>query len=312
MQQSPRKPAASLRALLTGAIDYAGLFPPASLPLEPSLRNYAEYLGSAEAWMLGGFVLPTEQFSAAEQHLDLFDEQHPLRVSALGARTKSSDEFTNALANAAREIARLSRAHRQRISIHQLEMPLPPDFDEKLFVAVHSLLDPLNLQIFWEAPATDAERTIHLLAAHNASRAGKPFGFKLRTGGVTADAFPTSMQIAQALVAAATSEVPIKFTAGLHHPVRMFRGEVQTKMHGFLNVLGGGVLSVEERWIPEQAARMLDDEDAHCFHFTDRCFSWRDKEVRTERVAEHRRLITSLGSCSFDEPREDLRALGLL
>ena len=31
---------ASLRALLEGILDYAGLFPPAQLPLEPAFRNY--------------------------------------------------------------------------------------------------------------------------------------------------------------------------------------------------------------------------------------------------------------------------------
>jgi len=63
-----------------------------------------------------------------------------------------------------------------------------------------------------------------------------PFGYKLHTGGVKAEAF-TSAQIAKALVLPAEHQVPIKFTAGLHHPLRQWRDEVQTKMHGFLNVL---------------------------------------------------------------------------
>src|SRR4051794_41596147 len=68
--------AASLRALLAATVDYAGLFPPATLALEPALGNYAEYLRSDDAWMLGAFVLPVEQFSAAEGHLDLFSSSH--------------------------------------------------------------------------------------------------------------------------------------------------------------------------------------------------------------------------------------------
>jgi len=35
---------ASLRALLDQAIDYAGMFPPCALALEPALRNQASYV----------------------------------------------------------------------------------------------------------------------------------------------------------------------------------------------------------------------------------------------------------------------------
>ena len=124
-----------------------------------------------------------------------------------------------------------------------------------------------NLPVFWEAPPERAEQTIALLAEHNSDKEAATFGYKLRTGGVTADAFPTSAQIARALVRPATHQVPIKFTAGLHHPIRQFRDEVKTKMHGFLNVLGAAVLAAEHQWDAEQAAMMLEDEDAGSFLF---------------------------------------------
>ena len=63
---------ASLRALLDRAIDYAGMFPPCDLPLEPALQNQASYVRSPEAWMLNGFVLPVEQFDA-ELHFQRLD-----------------------------------------------------------------------------------------------------------------------------------------------------------------------------------------------------------------------------------------------
>jgi hypothetical protein len=304
-------PAASLRALLTGAIDYAGLFPPATLPLEESLRNYAEYARSPDAWMLGAFVLPVEQFAAAEQHLHFFDEEHPLRVSALGRRSASIDDFTDALAGHAGAIAEWQQQG-GRILIAQLEMPLPQQFDDKLFIAIRSLIDPLKLQAFWEAPADEAERAIAALAAHNATRPTEPLGFKLRTGGVTADAFPDTEKVARALVAGAKSRVPIKFTAGLHHPVRTFREEVKAEMHGFLNVFGAGVLASENRWHEDETRRVLEEENPRCFVFSDRSMTWRDDEIGTHRITAARRMITSFGSCSFNEPREDLRALNLL
>ncbi len=65
---------------------------------------------------------------------------------------------------------------------------------------------------------------------------------KLRTGGLTADAFPTPGALAAGIAAAHAARVPFKATAGLHHPVRMYRDEVGGVMHGFLNVFGGACL----------------------------------------------------------------------
>jgi hypothetical protein len=134
----------------------------------------------------------------------------------------------------------------------------------------------------------------------------------LRTGGVIADAFPTSAQIASALVTPATHQLPVKFTAGLHHPLRQFREEVKTKMHGFLNVLGAAALTAEHQWTAHQTSMMLEDENADSFSFTDDFFMWREWKISIERLQYRRNFVASFGSCSFDEPREDLRALGFL
>jgi hypothetical protein len=152
---------------------------------------------------------------------------------------------------------------------------------------------------------------IGLLAKANAGRKFA-LGYKLRTGGVTADAFPTCEQIASALVAAARNRVPIKFTAGLHHPVRQFRDEVKTKMHGFLNVLGAGVLAAEHGWDVPTAAQMLEDEEPGSFLFEHDRFAWRQWKIGADAIQSRRELVTSFGSCSFDEPLEDLRELHLL
>jgi len=57
---------------------------------------------------------------------------------------------------------------------------------------------------------------------------------------------------------------------------------------------------------------MLEDEDPQSFVFDGDTFSWRDWKISAESIQSRRELVTSFGSCSFDEPREDLRALGLL
>jgi hypothetical protein len=300
----------SLRALLNQAIDYAGMFPPCSLGLEPALRNQASYVRSPEAWMLNGFVLPVEQFDAARQLLSDFDPQHPLRVATLGPKTAKADAFLDGLGKAETAIRSFSRSDVDLVSVSHLEMFLPDDVDFASIKEARSIAG--ELPVFWEAPPERAEQAIAVIARHNPDEGKATFGYKLRTGGVTADAFPTSEQIACALVTAAKHELPIKFTAGLHHPIRQFRDEVKTKMHGFLNVLGGAVLAVEHHWEADQAVTMLEDEDPRSFSFTDDFFAWRDWKIDTERLKYRRKFVKSFGSCSFDEPRDDLRALGFL
>ena len=302
--------AASLKALLAHSVDYAGMFPPCSLGLEPALRNQAEYVRSPDAWMLGAFVLSIEQFNATKQLLSQFDVQHPLRVAALGPKTASADAFLDALADADTAIRSLSRHNVDLASISHLEMFLPHDVDVASLKEARSILG--DLPVFWEASSDRAEQTIALLAEFNSDADSATFGFKLRTGGVTADAFPTSMQITRALVTPATHQLPIKFTAGLHHPLRQYRGEVQTKMHGFLNVLGAAALAAEHRWDTNQTAIMLEDESVDSFSFSDDFFAWREWRIDTNRLQYRRRFVVSFGSCSFDEPRDDLRALNLL
>src|SRR4029077_8048262 len=228
--------AASLRALLTRAIDYAGMFPPCSVELEPALKNQAEYVRAPDSWMLSAFVLPVAKFGDAARFVSQFDKHHPLRVSALGAKTENAAQFQTELGNAVEAIGSFQKAHVDLVSVGQLEMVLPKDIDVAKLAQVAARLADLKVQAYWETPAESAEQTIALLA-----RAKQPsFGYKLRTGGVTADAFPSSVQIARAILASTKHHVPMKFTAGLHHPIRQFRDEVKTEMHGFLNVLGAG------------------------------------------------------------------------
>lgn len=302
--------AASLRALLAHSIDYAGMFPPCQLELEPALKNQARYLRSADAWMLSTFVLPVQQFGAAKQLLGEFDLLHPLRVSALGPKTENAAAFRDALAKTDSSIRSLSAHNVDLVSVAQLEMFLPHDVDAQLLTEAGSILG--TLPTFWETPPDRAEQTIRLIAELDSNADSPIFGYKLRAGGVTADAFPSSSQVAEALVIPATHQVPIKFTAGLHHPLRQYRDEVQTKMHGFLNVLGAAVLAAEHKWDVRQTARMLEDESPKSFSFTDEFFGWRDWTIETKRLRDRRRFVTSFGSCSFDEPQDDLRTLGLL
>ena len=79
------------RALLSEIVDYAGLFPPAQLPLEKAVREYAAHLGEEKAWMLGRFIIPAQRLEELEPHLVIFSE--PLRIIVLGKGGRSEDEY---------------------------------------------------------------------------------------------------------------------------------------------------------------------------------------------------------------------------
>src|SRR6266446_1378310 len=188
-------PTASLRALLEHAIDYAGLFPPSNLTLEPALRNHGAYVRTDDRWMLGTFVLPITKLEAASALLAQFDREHPLQISALGPKTQNAADFAGAVETAAAAIAKFSAAQADVAPITQLEMPLPPGSPAESLGKIPAAFAELNLKLFWEAPADAAAETIAALRDSGA-------GFKLRTGGVRADAFPTSARVARDLVAA--------------------------------------------------------------------------------------------------------------
>jgi hypothetical protein len=60
--------ARSAKALLSGLIDYAGLFPPAGLSMGEAVRNYTRYREGEHAWMLGKFVVPqVRQYEVPEE-----------------------------------------------------------------------------------------------------------------------------------------------------------------------------------------------------------------------------------------------------
>jgi hypothetical protein len=135
---------------------------------------------------------------------------------------------------------------------------------------------------------------------------------KIRTGGITIDAFPAIGSVAEFLRACRAKGVAFKATAGLHHPLRCLKpltyepnAPVGT-MHGFLNVFLAAALL-------DHADEILAETDAHAFAFDDDGASWRGNRVTVENIESMRKTFAiSFGSCSFEEPIGDLRDLGLL
>jgi hypothetical protein len=197
--------------------------------------------------------------------------------------------------------------------------PLLRDYwHTKLLRAEPSLVGLANTAIFVEAPMGNhwlarLSAAIEAIAEFNTKASGRRLGFKLRCGGLEASAFPATEQVALALALCREMDVPFKATAGLHHPIRRFDASAQTTMHGFINVFGAGILLNASGLGLQPLFHILDDEDPSSFHFDASGFRWRDASVATGDIVTQRgRSMISFGSCSFDEPRDDLRALGWL
>jgi hypothetical protein len=307
----------SVRALLRCLIDYAGLFPPAQLPLEAAIRNYVRYRAEPEAWMLDRFVIPAARLGELEAFPDVFSEgRWPIGFSILsrGGNTLAAIEES---VRADLDVMAVFRSkHGKRVFFDSYEIKLPPGEASALTrPALRSVtktvgLGQPGLQTFYEPPLGTDWHLVGPVLAENLK--GTSAGVKLRCGGLEPAAVPAAEQVACALTACRDHGVMLKCTAGLHHPIRHIDSGLQTKMHGFLNVYGAGVLAHALQLSEGQLCEIIDDEDASHFVFDEAGFGWKQYRAPTENIVKARRWLWSFGSCSFDEPRDDLRAMGIL
>jgi hypothetical protein len=141
---------------------------------------------------------------------------------------------------------------------------------------------------------------------------------KVRTGGLTPDAIPSSEALANFLAEAAARRIAFKATAGLHHPIRSVRpltyagDSPSATMHGFVNVFVAAAFAWQGA--PRDVLRdVLNDADATAFEFMAGELRWRGRSLALDEVQSARRdFAHSFGSCSFTEPVADLRLLGWL
>lgn len=288
----------ALRALMAGVVDYAGLFPPAALDMPRAVANYAEYLASPDAWALGRFVVPVARLGElADAKRALVAVGAPWQLAALAGSDLAADVERIGAFNAGHRDAVVDTIESRMASAEEIARLAPLARGYDLFVEVPVAGDPLPL----------------LRAVRDAGAKAK-----IRTGGVTADAFPTSEQVARFLAACVSLGVPCKATAGLHHPIRAayrltYAPDAPSgTMFGFLNVfLAAAFLRAGAS--EGEARAILSATDPADFAFDDGGVAWRGRRLTTEALREARSDVAlSFGSCSFREPIDDLQALELL
>jgi len=298
MKEAGNKPAESLRVLLRDLIDYAGLFPPAGLDMKMAVANYARYLNGEYAWMLGRFVLPASRLGEFEDAMP-HGELSPWPLSVLvGPKLDQDIAALEAFAPRCGKFAFIDSV--------ETKVASPADIEK-----ARHLIGPATIT-YYETPLTpELPSLLDAIKAVN-GRA------KIRTGGVTSDAFPSSSQIATFIVECAKRDLPFKATAGLHHPLRCVKpltyepNAPTGTMHGFLNVFLAAELARSGGAV-EQLTEMLNDNDPSRVRFNDEAAHWHDHRFPTSDIESTRRnFAISFGSCSFEEPIADLKALNLL
>ncbi len=151
---------------------------------------------------------------------------------------------------------------------------------------------------------TAADRAKILTGISERRRDGQRVIAKFRTGGTSADAFPSEHDVAAVIVDAARVAVPLKFTAGLHHAVRFTDASTGLEQHGFLNLLIAVARSCQGA-DPTSVLAAVAERDTETVASEVR--SWSPPDAGRVREA-----FVSFGCCGLEEPVSDLVRLGLL
>jgi hypothetical protein len=307
---------ASQRAFLSDMLDYAGLFPPAQLPLDAAIGNYLRYRGAVDSWLLARFICPAARLHELQPYVQQHvKSQSPLRLSALGRGGSGPGPFLDNLEGDLQAIAHCRDELGPAVAVECVEARLPGnglEDPERLLAMVTDAFAARGLAAlprFYELPAT---ADWHRIAGALAGLSGLA-GLKLRCGGPDSAAIPSVAQVATAIGAGLATHVPLKFTAGLHQPMRHLDPALGMHTHGFLNLFAAGILGAAGGLEHDELMDVIAEEDRQQFRFTNDLFAWRAAEVTVREISHARqRHVISFGSCSFDEPRAGLRELGYI
>lgn len=297
------------RALLGSLIDHAALFPPASMTVNAAVAEDREARGGAYGWMLARFVCPASLLEEVRDGFGGWAETPSLSVVLDGVGQTDEASWSEALEADTQAVAAALEAGAPVTAV-ELRLPSPRPGSAAL-VAAQAVLRPLRAEVYLELLPGEGWRNNVPAAIGAAAAIGARA--KLRCGGETAAAVPPVELVALALASCRDSGVVLKATAGLHHPVRHTDEATGITMHGFLNLLAAAALGAAHNLRPSGLESVLAEEDPGAFDITREELRVDGQRASGEEIAAARRhLFASYGSCSWREPVEDLRELGVI
>lgn len=275
---APGAAPAGIAAALASALDYAGLFPPATLALADALANYRRYAASPGRWALGRFVVPVARLEAMEQAAPA-PGILPAAIAAIG-----SDDF----ALDRRALAAYNARHLAQSAIESYEARA----GSRQAIALCREA-AAGLEAYCEIAPNHPELEALLEAVAEAGCRAK-----LRTGGITAAAIPSPDQVVRFLAICCRLRLPFKCTAGLHHalrgrhPLTYAPDAPVAVMHGYLNVMRAASALLDGA-TPAAARELLLASEPVTLGLA----AW-----TPDQIARTRALFTGFGTCSFEEP----------
>lgn len=291
------------RVALGGLIDYAGLFPPTELGMAESAAEYRAARTGGESWIVERFLCPVERLEelAAVLAPTMTRGEAPWRLSAIAGGGHLDTDVA--------AIKAFDAEMRGGASVELVETKAPSG---DLADWASRAAEMLDRMVFFEIPwRSDLSTAFDALVAAR-ERTGRMLGAKLRTGGLAAEDFPSPEVVAAFLAGCRDRSLPMKATAGLHHPVRHVDPATGFTQHGFLNLLVGSAFAVRGEDVATLTAVVADD-DPTAFAFDRSGIRWQGQVVGVADLQATRRgLFIAYGSCSFDDPVEDLTGLGVL
>jgi hypothetical protein len=258
--------------------------------------------------MLGRFVVPVPrlgEFEAAAFDFLPPSAEEPWRLAALVTDADVDRDAARVLAFNARHA---SRGGAGAAVVDTLELTASSVFD--IGRIGHAVAD--SFRVFVEVPVTgDPTDLIDAMLAHGLRA-------KIRTGGVTRGAFPAAADVVRFVAACIDRGVSFKATAGLHHALRgdyplTYDADAERgPMYGFLNLLLAAAFLRAGLPVGD-AGVLLQERHATTLSFDEDGVTWRDTRITTPALAAVREhAVTSIGSCSFEEPLAELRAMKLI
>ena len=268
----------SINGLALSLIDDAAVFPPGNASLPHAVTRYYERSETNKQESVGPLLVPA---SAVDTLRTLADPVRVLDVAMIG------DTGLEGLV-----AARDALEHDAWINVQHVELRVPPNGETG--ESVQSLLDALAFTVpaYIELPVAEARAGLAVLAADGAERA------KFRTGPYEV---PSPEHLAAAIGAAVRLRVPFKLTGGLHHALPTHDRESDRQHHGLLNVLAATAAATAGAEDTDLAGLLRSDDADGLLD-----------QLRTVDAGVIRRHFTSFGSCTIDEPYQELVRYGVV
>lgn len=281
--------------------DDAALFPPGNAPMPVAVAEHRIHRTAPYADLVGPLLCPASRLD--ELLVEVGDEEPPVAVGLIGDRGPAhlAEAATAALTD-------------PRVVLVQLECPIPAGQKDQEVVppAVGLAFDLLAVDpahrtdCFVEVPRRHGWLAVPS-ALGGMGDADRVVGAKLRTGGTSADAFPSDRELADFVAAATRADRPFKLTAGLHHAVRHTDPATGFEHHGYLNVLAAVVAAVDPATAGADPVDLIAERDPEPLRALVAAAL-----DRPDRAGRARARFRSYGTCSIAEPLADLVRLGLL